>query len=43
MQDISMQKIGKLIHIVDIKMKRRIDHLAAEFDLTSVQFFVLEW
>lgn len=43
MQDISMQKIGKLIHIVDIKMKRRLDRLAAEFDLTSVQFFVLEW
>lgn len=43
MQDITMQKIGKLIHIVDIKMKRRIDRLADEFDLTSVQFFVMEW
>lgn len=38
-----MQEIGKLIHIVDIKLKRRIDQLASEFDLTSVQFIVLEW
>lgn len=43
MQDVTMQKIGKLIHIVDIKLKRRIDRLADEFDLTSVQFFVMEW
>lgn len=37
-----MQQIGKLIHTVDIKLKRRIDALAAEFDLTAVQFFVME-
>lgn len=37
-----MQQIGKLIHTVDIKLKRRIDNLAAEFDLTAVQFFVME-
>lgn len=37
-----MQQIGKLIHTVDIKLKRRIDSLANEFDLTAVQFFVIE-
>lgn len=37
-----MQQIGKLIHTVDIKLKRRIDCLAAEFDLTAVQFFAME-
>lgn len=37
-----MQLIGKLIHTVDIKLKRRIDALATEFDLTAVQFFVME-
>lgn len=38
-----MKNIGKLIHAVDVKLKRKIDRLAAEFDLTSVQFFVMEF
>lgn len=38
-----MKKIGKLIHTVDVKIKRRIDRLAIEYDLTSVQFIAMEW
>lgn len=37
-----MQNIGKLIHNVDVKLKRKIDRLAADYDLTSVQFVVME-
>lgn len=38
-----MKKIGKLIHTVDIKLKRRIDRLADSYGLTTVQFIVMEW
>lgn len=38
-----MKKIGKLIHTVDVKLKRRIDRLADSYDLTTVQFIVMEW
>lgn len=38
-----MKKIGKLIHTVDVLIKRRIDRLAIEYDLTSVQFIAMDW
>lgn len=37
-----MQTIGKLIHTVDVKLKRNIDSLAAQYDLTFVQFLVMK-
>ncbi|MCI9596752.1 MAG: MarR family transcriptional regulator [Firmicutes bacterium] len=37
-----MQQIGKLIHMVDVKLKRNIDSLAAQYNLTSIQFIVME-
>ena len=37
-----MQNIGKLIHNVDVKLKRKTDRLASDYDLTSVQFIVME-
>ncbi|MCB6992970.1 MarR family transcriptional regulator [bacterium 210820-DFI.6.37] len=37
-----MQNMGKLIHTVDVKLKRKIDRLAFDYDLTSVQFVVME-
>lgn len=37
-----MQNIGKLIHNVDVKLKRKNDRLASDYDLTSVQFIVME-
>ena len=38
-----MKKIGNLIHTVDVLIKRRIDRLAIEYDLTSVQFIAMDW
>lgn len=37
-----MKQIGKLIHMVDVKLKRNIDLLAAQYNLTSIQFIAME-
>ncbi len=37
-----MKQIGKLIHMVDVKLKRNIDLLAAQYNLTTIQFIAME-
>lgn len=36
-----MRQIGKLIHMVDVKLKRKIDLLAAQYNLTTIQFIAM--
>ncbi len=38
----AMKEIGKLIHMVDVKLKRKTDLLAAQYNLTSIQFVAME-
>lgn len=37
-----MKNIGKIIHTIDVKLKRKIDRLADEYNLTLIQFIAME-
>lgn len=37
-----MKNIGKIIHVIDVKLKRKIDRLAGEYNLTLIQFIAME-
>ena len=37
-----MKNIGKMIHVIDVKLKRKIDRLADEYNLTLIQFIAME-
>ncbi|MCQ4635561.1 MarR family transcriptional regulator [Anaerovorax odorimutans] len=37
-----MKNIGKIIHVIDVKLKRKIDRLADEYNLTLIQFIAME-
>lgn len=37
-----MKRIGKIIHTIDVKLKRKVDRFAEEYNLTLIQFIVME-
>ncbi len=37
-----MKEIGMLIHMVDVKLKRKNDLLAAQYNLTSIQVVAMD-